>query len=457
MLRSTHPVELTRGSLRRNIMVFSLPLILSNLLQVLFNMSDVAVVGRFDGATALGSVGSCSVFCTLFAGLMIGLGGGINAIAARQAGAHDLQSLRRTVHSALIVSLTYGAVIMTVGLLGARTVLTWLGTKEELFDGALLYMRVYLIGMPALALYNYGNAVLSSEGDVHRPLLYLSAAGVVNILLNLFFVIVCHLGVLGVALASVISLYFSAALVLFRLFTCKEEYGLCADELHLDREAARTVLALGIPAALQNAIFAVANLFVQSAVNSFDTVIVEGNAAAANADGLIYDMMAAFYAACTTFMAQNYGAGKKERVLQSYFISLFYSFLFAAVGSGLLFGCGRSFLALFTEDPAVAEAGMKRLSIMAFSYPFSAFMDCTIAASRGLGKTVVPTVLVILGSCVFRVIWVYTVFAYFRTIPSLYLLYLFSWAITAIFEIVYFVRLYRRIFPRRLCCSDTER
>ena len=214
---------------------------------------------------------------------------------------------------------------------------------------------------------------------------------------------------------------------------------------------------IGIPAGLQNSIFSISNMIIQSSVNSFGAAVMAGNAASASLDGMLYIALNAFNQAALTFTSQNYGAGKKERVLQSYFISLFYSFLFAAVGSGLLFGCGRSFLALFTEDPAVAEAGMKRLSIMAFSYPFSAFMDCTIAASRGLGKTVVPTVLVILGSCVFRVIWVYTVFAYFRTIPSLYLLYLFSWAITAIFEIVYFVRLYRRIFPRRLCCSDTER
>lgn len=448
MLRDKHAVGMTEGPLRRNIMIFSLPLILSNLLQVLFNMSDIAVVGRFDGAEALGSVGSCAVLSTLFSGLMIGLGGGINAIAARLAGARDLPRLRKTVHTSFLVSLLYGAAVMVVGLLGVRAVLTLLGTKAELFDGALLYMRVYLLGMPALALYNYGNGILSAEGDVRRPLIYLSAAGGVNILLNFLFVIVFRLGVLGVALASVISLYLSAGLVLFRLFTCGEEYGLTVPYLRFDPEAARTVLALGIPAALQNAIFSLANLFIQSAVNTFDAVMVEGNSAAANADALIYDMMAAFYAACTTFMAQNYGAGKRERVLRSYWIALLYAFVFAAVGSGLLFVFGRPFLSLFTDSPAVIEGGMRRLTIMAFSYPFSAFMDCTIAASRGLGKTIVPTVLVVLGSCVFRVIWVYTVFAYYGTIFSLYLLYLFSWTITAGMELAYFLRICRRLLPK---------
>ena len=222
-------------------------------------------------------------------------------------------------------------------------------------------------------------------------------------------------------------------------------YTLHFREARLDPAMTRSILALGLPAGFQNAVFAIANLFIQAGVNTFDSVTVEGSSAAANADAIAFNVMAAFYTACSTFMGQNWGARKHKRVIQSYFISLIYS-----VATGLLVGLlflflGREFLALFTNDAGVVETGMQRLRIMAFSYAVSPFMDCTIAASRGIGKSAVPTVIVIMGSCVFRVIWVYTIFAYFRTIPSLYLIYIFSWTITAIAEIIYFAVTYRRL------------
>lgn len=444
MSAKTKEISLVSGSLPKNILLFSLPLMLSNILQVLFNISDIAVVGRFSSAEALGSVGSCTVMVSLFTGLLIGMGGGINALVARCIGAGDVPRLRRTVHTAFLVSLLYGVVIMAAGLCGVGALLRLLKTKTELYAGALLYMRVYLLGVPALALYNFGNGVLSASGDSRRPLYYLSAAGGINVLLNLFFVIVCRLGVLGVALASAISQYVSAFLILFRLFRCRQDYSLSFGEMHLDRAISGNVLLLGVPAGLQNAIFAVANLFIQSAVNSFDTVVVEGNSAAANADVLVFDLMAAFYLSCTTFMGQNIGAGKKKRVLQSYLLCLAYSFFAAVLAGGLLLLFGRQFLSIFTTEQAVIAEGVERLKLMACTYCISAFMDCTIAASRGLGKTVVPTVVVIMGSCVFRIVWIYTVFAHFRTLTSLYLLYAFSWAITALFEIAYFLYAYKK-------------
>ena len=438
------PSDMTSGPLGKQILLFSLPLMLSNVLQVLFNMSDVAVVGRFAGSSALGSVGSTSTMVMLFTGLLIGMGSGVNVLAARFFGARQEKDLRQTVHTSFWICLLSGLLILGLGLLFSRPLLALLNTKPELMDGAVLYIRLYLLGMPALALYNFGSGVMSAVGDTRRPLIYLLISGVVNVLLNLFFVIVCRIGVAGVAIASVISQYLSAFLILLSLLKSNGMYSLRLPELKLTPEKAHMILALGIPAGFQNAIFAIANLFIQAGVNSFDTLMVEGNSAASNADALVYDMMAAFYTACSSFMGQNFGAGKKDRVRKSYFISLGYSFGIGALLGGLLLLFGNRFLSLFTSDAAVAEAGMKRLTIMAFSYAVSAFMDCTIAASRGLGKTVVPTVIVIMGSCVFRVLWVYTVFAYFRTIPSLYLLYIFSWAITAIAEMIYFKRCYQK-------------
>ena len=437
-------ISMTEGPLAKQILFVSLPLMLSNLLQVLFNISDVAIVGRFAGSTALGSVGSTSIFVTLFTGFLIGLGGGINVLVARYYGAGRAKDVKKTVGSSLIISLIAGVILLLVGLFGSPALLRTINTKPDLLPGAVMYLRVYFLGMPALALYNYGNAVFSAIGDTKKPLIYLAIAGVLNVILNLFFVIVCHLSVVGVALASAISQCVSAGLILHALTKVQDSYALHLREVKFDRTIGQRVLVLGVPAGLQNAVFAFANLFIQAGVNSFDSLMVKGNSAAANADNLIYDAMAAIYMACASFMSQNYGAGKVERVKKSFFISMAYSFAIGLLLGGSLLLFGREFLALFTTEPAVIDAGMHRIGVMGLAYCISAFMDCTIAACRGLGETVVPTILVVLGSCVFRVIWVYTIFAYFHTIPSLYLLYPFSWGLTALAEIIYFARIYKK-------------
>ena len=435
--------NLTAGPLGRQILVFSLPLVLSNLLQAVFNMTDIAVVGRFAGSQALGSVGSTTIFITLMTGFLIGLGGGVNVLVARFYGAEQPRDVEKSVHSALLVCLAAGVLLLVVGVGFSPALMRLLGTKPDLIDGAILYLRIYFLGMPAMAIYNFGNGVFSAVGDTRKPLVYLTIAGVLNVGLDLFFVIVWKMSVAGAALATILSQYLSAFLILRALARTEGCYGLQREKLRLDPAMTRSILGLGVPAGCQNAIFALANLFIQASINTFDTVVVSGNAAAANADPLVYDVMAAFYTACASFMSQNYGAGKPERVKKSYFISLGYSFgIGAALGLSLVV-FGQAFLSLFTTEPAVAEAGMQRLLVMGLSYPISAFMDCTIAASRGLGRTIVPTFIVIMGSCVFRVIWVYTVFAFFGTLLSLYLLFVCSWTITAIAEGVYFVHIYK--------------
>lgn len=440
--------DLTEGSLVKKILLFSLPLIASNLLQVLFNMADIAVVGQFAGSGALGSVGSTTTLVAMFTGFLIGVSSGINVLVALHYGAKDKNGLIQTVHSALIVSVIAGLLLMAVGMGFSETILKTLNTKEELLDGAVLYMQIYCLGMPAMAVYNFGNAVFSAVGDTKRPLFYLSLAGVLNLGLNLILVIVFHLDVAGVAIASAASQYVAGGLILAALFKSREDYGLRRVDMKLTRSKALSIVKIGLPAGMQNAIFQIANLFIQAGVNSFSATMVAGNAAAANADALVYDVMAAFYTACGSFMGQNYGAGKKDRVLKSYFISLAYSFGIALLMGAALVGFGEAFLSLFTREPEVVAAGMYRLTIMGLSYCVSAFMDCTIAANRALGKSLVPTVIVIMGSCVFRIIWVNTIFAHFHTIPSLYLLYVFSWTITAVAEILYFVSIYRTTVKR---------
>lgn len=436
--------DLTIGSPFKKMLFFSLPLMLSNLLQVLFNMSDIAVVGQFGSKEALGSVGSTSIYVVLFTGFLIGLGSGINALTARHLGAQDDSRVSRIAHTGLLVSLIFGVILLGLGIGIVRPVLILLNTKPELLDGAILYVYILFLGLPALAIYNFGNGILSADGDTKRPLIFLAAAGVINVGLNLLFVTVFKLSVVGVALASIISQYLSAIFILITLFKTKRPYKLYVKKFKLDSKEAKGIITLGLPAGIQNAIFSMANLFIQSGVNSFDTVVVEGNAAAANADSLVYDAMYAIYMATASFIAQNYGAGKKENILKCYFIGLLYSCTLGLVLGLLLVFFGKNFLSIFSSDKEIIDAGMEKLLIMGLSYFISSFMDNTIAALRGLGKTIIPAAILVLGSCVFRIIWVYTVFEQFKTITGLYLLYPVSWVLTGIAEIGYFIYIYRR-------------
>ena len=441
-MKKKHEIDMTGGPLAVNILLFSLPLMMSQILEVLFNLSDVAIAGKFADYRALGSVGSTTLLVSLFTGFLIGMGSGVNVCVAHKLGMGDDDGVRTTVCSSLAICVAAGVIVGAICFALARPFLALLGTKDELIDGAVLYLKIYALGMPAMAVYNFGNGVLSAAGETRKPLVYLTIAGILNVILNLFFVIVCHRAADGVAIASVMAQCLSAGLIVRHLLMRKDVCALKCSRQYMKRSACMNVISMGVPAGIQNAIFAVANLFVQRGVNSFDAVMVSGNSAAANADTIIYNVMAAFHTACASFVSRNWGAGNRRRMLKSYLISLSYSFASGAILGGLLLVFGRQFLALFANESEVISAGMYRIRIMGWSYAVSAFMDCTIAASRGIGKSVAPTVIVILGSCVFRVLWVYTVFAYFKTIPSLYLLYVFSWAITAAAEIFYFMRSY---------------
>jgi len=436
------------GSIWNKIPQYALPVAATGILEQLFNASDIAVVGNFtgeNGTASVAAVGANSSIIGLILNLFIGISLGANVVISNAIGHNDRNVVHKAVHTSIIVSVAGGLIVAVIGQFFAGLLLQSLNVPEDVLPLALLYLRIYLIGMPVNFLYNFEAAIFRSIGNTKTPLQALAVSGVLNVILNLFFVIVCKLDVAGVAIASVISQYISAVLILAVLFRSRESYGLSAAGMHIYSDKLRRILRIGIPGAFQHALFAIANLFVQTSVNSFDHILVEGNSAAANADPLVYDMMAAFYTACASFIAQNYGAHQKDRIMKSYIICNVYSFFVGLILGVGLYVLRYPFLSLFTNESVVIEAGIKRLSIMALSYSVSAFMDCTIAASRGLGKTVIPTIMVIMGSCVFRIFWIYTVFAHFRTIQSLYLLYVFSWTLTAIAEIIYFVYIYRRL------------
>ena len=420
---------MTSGSLWKNILLFSIPLVLTQLLEVLFNLSDVAVAGKFADYRALGAVGSTTQLVTLFTGFLIGLGSGVNVEVARSLGAEDRERTEKNIHTSFIICAAAGVLLCLICCVFARDILVLLRTKDELLEGAVLYFSIYALGMPAMAVYNFGNGVLSAAGDTKRPLLYLTISGILNVILNLFFVIKCHMAADGVAIASVIAQVLSAVMITVHLCRRDDDCRLSLSKLRFNVPSAKRVLMLGIPTGLQN---------------TFDAVTVSGNSAAVNADSLIFNTQSAFYTACSSFISRNWGAGRKERILKSYIASLTYAFAAGVICGVLLLCFGREFLSIFANEQAVIDAGMQRIKIMGFSYGICAFMDCSIAAARGLGKSIVPMIIVVLGSCVFRVVWIYTVFAFYKTIPSLYLLYFFSWAITGAAETLYFRKVYKQ-------------
>ena len=449
MQTATKPqhLDMLNGPIWNKLPRYALPVAATGILGQLFNAADIAVVGNFTGdmrTAAVAAVGANSPVIGLLLNLFIGIALGANVVIANAIGRGDRETVHRAVHTSIVTALIGGVIVAIFGQFIAAGLMGLLNVPDDVYPLALAYLRIYLLGMPVILLYNFEAAIFRSVGDTKVPLIALTVSGVLNVILNLFFVIVCKLDVAGVALASTIAQCVSAGLILHALTKVSDCYALDFRKVRLDLNMTKRILMLGVPAGLQNAIFAIANLFIQAGVNSFDSLMVKGNSAAANADAMVYDAMAAFYMACASFMSQNYGAGKLDRVKKSYFIALAYSFGLGAVLGGGLLVFGRQFLALFTTESAVIDAGMKRIMVMGWAYCTSAFMDCTIAASRGLGKTVGPTVIVILGSCVFRVAWVYTIFAHFHTIPALYLLYPCSWALTAIAEILYFIRCYKQ-------------
>ncbi len=438
-------IDMCNGSLWKNIFLFSVPLMCAQILEVLFNLSDVAVVGKFADYTALGAVGSTTILVTLHTGFLIGMGSGVTVIVARNLGLGDAIKTKKSIFSACIACCIVGLFVAMISYLSADWLLRILHTKDALMKQAVLYLKIYSLGFPAMAIYQFGNGVLSANGDTKRSLLYLTIAGILNVLLNLFFVIVCGKAADGVAIASAIAQYVSAFLVVVHLLKREDICQLQLDFSRLERSSCFEILSIGIPAGIQNAVFAIANLFVQRGVNSFDAIVVSGNSAANNADTIVYNILAAFHTGCSSFVSKNYGAGNIDRMQKSYFVALFYSAMTGIICGSLLWMFGREFLALFTNEATVIDAGMEKLKVMSLSYWLSSFMDCTIAASRGIGKSVVPAIIVILGSCVFRVFWVYSVFASFHSIFSLYLLYPCSWILTAAFEIGYFVVCFHKI------------
>ena len=446
--------DMTRGNLWKQILVFSLPLMASNLLQVLFNMSDIAVVGQFAGSHALGSVGSTATLAALYSGFLIGMGAGVNVLTARFIGAREEENTRQTVHTAAVVCLGLGLILMALCFSLARPLLTLLGTKDELIDGAILYLRIYAFGLPAMALYNFGSAVLTATGDTKRPLLFLSIAGGLNICLNLFFVIVCGMSVDGVATATVISQYISLFLVVRCLRRSEGLSHLELKSIRLDREESLRMIQIGLPAGLQSTLFSISNVLIQSSVNSFGASVVAANTAAASIEGFVYTAMNSVFHAAITFTSQNLGAGKIDRIKKVLTACLTTVLMIGLPLNLICYLFGPNLLSIYVSSADatyehVIHYGVIRLHRIGCIYFLCGIMEVMCGMVRGLGKSWLPMFVTGVGACLSRIIWIYTIFQVHHTPEVLYSSYPMSWILTLSMHAVCFFVIYRQ-YERKL-------
>lgn len=445
MKDKSYEIDMCNGPLLGKIMIFYIPLMLSGVLQLLFNAADIVVVGRFAGSEALAAVGSTSSLINLIVNVFIGLSVGANVLVARFYGANQKKELFETVHTAIATSLLSGCILVVLGVLIAGPALRLMGTPEDVIAQSALYMRIYFLGMPVMMVYNFGSAILRAVGDTKRPLYYLLIAGVVNVILNLIFVICFSMGVAGVALATVASQVISAALVIRCMIRSEGACHLELRALGITKDKLIKMIRIGLPAGVQGALFSASNVLIQSSVNSFGSLAMAGNTAASNIEGFVYTSMNAFHQTAISFTGQNYGARNYKRIGR---ILLLCQAL--VIGTGLLLGNAAYFfgdilLQLYSTDSVVIEYGMLRLSIICVTYCLCGMMDVMVGSLRGIGCSIMPMLVSLTGACLFRIVWIYTIFQSFHSLECLYLSYPISWGLTFGAHLICFIIVYRRL------------
>lgn len=437
-----YEIDMLSGSYLKKLAVFAFPLMMSSVLQLLFNAADIAVVGRFAGDTSLAAVSSTAPLVNLFVNLFIGLSIGTNIITARLIGEDRKDGIQKIVHTSIAMGALYGAVMTVIGMVLAKKMLILMGNPGDVIDLSTLYLKIYFIGMPANLVYNFGAALLRSKGDTKRPLYYLTISGIINVILNLIFVIVFRLDVAGVALATIASQFISAYLVVrclqnetdflqFELKSCRIDFRTMID-----------ILKVGVPCGLQGTVFAISNVVIQSTVNSFGSVIMAGNGAAANLESFIFTATNAFAQAGQTFIGQNYGARKLKNIYSVGFITTAYTIVIGSIMSLAFYMYGPTFLSLYTTSPEVIEAGMIRVTYVGRFYFIDTLMGCFSCILRGVGYVTLPTINTLVMVCGVRLLWIATLFRLNPVIENLYVVYPISWAIVVTTHIltILFVR-----------------
>ena len=443
--RNRYEIDMCNGTIMDKLVSFALPLMVSGILQLMFNAVDIIVVGRFSGSQALAAVGSTTALINMFINLFIGISLGANVLAARFFAAGRSREMSETVHTAVAFALLSGLFMAVFGLVFSRFALELMGTPADVIDQSALYMRIYFLGMPFFMLYNYGAAILRAVGDTKRPLMYLIVAGVTNALLNMFLVIVLHMGVAGVAIATVISQLISCFLVLRCLYMTDGSYQLRFSKLCIRKYYLVQIFQVGIPAGIQSTVINFSNVLLQSSVNSFGSIAMAGYTAANNILGFLYAAVNAVTQACMSFTSQNYGVGKYKRMDKVLLDCGILSFVIAIV-----LGCGSyifggEVLKIYTEDAEVIRCGVEILSITTVPYFLCGIMDLFPGALRGMGHSGVPMILSIIGTVGTRIVWIFLVFPRYRSLYTLFISYPASWAITIVMQAVCFVFVRRKV------------
>lgn len=443
-MEKSSSVDMIHGPLAGKLIYFALPIALSSMLQQLFNAADTSVVGHFTNANALAAVGTNGEIVALLVTLASGLAVGANVLIARMIGEGHAGGIPDAVHTSVLLALISGIAGMAVGWFTAGPLLAAIRTPAEVFREAVLYLKIYYLGYPFLMLYNFGSAILRANGDSRRPFVALTLSGILNIILNLFFVVICRLGVAGVAAATSISTAFSAALVLFWLYKEHGEFHLSIRGLRLQGECVRSVLMIGIPAAVQGAVFCFANIFVQASVNSFGAIAAAGSTIAMNFEYFGYYMITAFGQAATTFTSQNFAAGERRRCLRIMWCCLLFSAIFSAVITVPLTVWREASSAFFTSEVQVIRAACLRIILILTFEPVCGFYEVPAGVMRGMGHSTLPAVLTVVGTCLLRIVWIFTIFAHFHTQETLFVVFPISWVVTIILTAVGFLFVWRK-------------
>lgn len=444
-MKNKYEVDMINGPLLGKIIIYALPLMASGILQLTFNAVDLIVVGQYAGSNALAAVGSTSSLINLMVNLFIGLSAGANVLVARFYGGNQKTALKEAVHTSIAVSIVGGIILIFIGLFLSEPILELMGTPDDIIAGASLYMKIYFAGMPIIMVYNFGSAILRAVGDTRRPLYYLCIAGVINVALNILFVKYFHMGVAGVALGTVLSQAVSTFLLIRALVISEGPYKLILSEICITKDKLLKIMQIGLPAGIQSCLFSFSNVLIQSSINSFGAAVVAGNTAASNIEGIVYTGMNAIYQTALSFVGQNYGAGKLDRIKRISYICIG-----LVIAVGLFLGSAalyfnKPLLSLYGTSAEELEYGLLRMQYVCKLYFMCGVMDVLVGLLRGMGYAIMPMIVSLSGACLLRIIWIMTVFKSFRTLEVLYLSYPVSWTITAAVHIICLIYVLKKL------------
>lgn len=448
-------MDMVNGPLFSKIVIFALPILAMNLLQLLFNAADMIVVGRFSGSEALAAVGATGPLINLIVNLFMGLSVGTSVIVAQDYGAGDARVVSRSVHTSIMLSIITGIFVTLIGLFLCKPMLEMMGTPDDILDLSITYLRIYFYGVPASMVYNFGAAILRAVGDSRRPMNYLTISGIANVFMNLFFVIVLKMDVAGVAWATVISQYLTLALIINCLCKTDRSIRLVPKQMRIDRHKLIDVIRIGLPAGLQNLLFSISNVLIQSAVNSFGSTMVAASSASGNVEGFIGTTMNAYYNAAITFTGQNMGAKKYDRIDTIAKICAILILATWLILGGILWFTGEFWLSFYTKDPQVIDLGILRLKVIVIAYFTCGFMNVFPGLTRGMGYSVLPMLCTLVGACVMRIIWLATVFKWYPNVIGLFACYPVTWALAGGGQVASFFYARHQVRKRAAMVSET--